>query len=378
MKKALIHDWLSVYAGAERCVQSFNNIWSDFDIFSLVDFLSDADRQIILNGKFARTSFIQNLPFAKTKFRNYLPFFPLAVEQFDLREYDLVLSSSHAVAKGVLTRHDQLHISYVHTPMRYAWDMYFEYLAEHGLSSGVKAMLVKYFLHRLRAWDLSCANRPDIYIANSNFVASRIRKIYGKSAKVIYPPVDTSNFKFNDKKDDFYVSVSRLVPYKKIDLIVRAFNENGKKLVVIGDGEQMSYIKSIAKPNVEILGYQDAQTTASYLGAAKAFVFAAVEDFGIAPVEAMACGTPVICLSKGGARESVKDGVSGVYFDEQNERSLNLAVDKFEKNLDKFDPDLIRKEAQFFSKELFEERIERFVRESYEKFRFGGSDGFKN
>ena len=177
MKKALVHDWFSVYAGAERCVESFINIWDDFDVFALVDFLNPQDRKIMLKNKRVSTSFVQNLPFAKTKFRNYLPLFPLAVEQFDLREYDLILSSSHAVAKGVLTRPDQLHISYIHTPIRYAWDMYFDYLEENSMRNGLKSALARYFLHKIRLWDLACANRVDLYIANSNFVADRIRKI---------------------------------------------------------------------------------------------------------------------------------------------------------------------------------------------------------
>lgn len=368
MKKALVCDWLETYAGAERCVQSFTDIWDDFEIFSLVDYLKFDDRQKILKGKFARTSFIQNLPFAKSKFRSYLPLFPLAIEQFDLSEFEVVLSSSHAVAKGALTHSNQLHISYIHTPMRYAWDMYFDYLRQNELERGLKAALARYFLHKIRLWDIGAANRADVYVANSNFIARRIRKIYGKDAAVIYPPVDTANFKLNENKEDFYVTVSRMVPYKKIDLIVRAFNESGKKLVVVGDGEQMNGIKNIAKSNVEILGFQSARETADLMGKAKAFVFAAVEDFGIAPVEAQACGTPVICLGKGGAKESVIDGITGVYFGEQSEDSLNEAVVKFEKIRDKFDPQAIRQNALKFSKERFEREIKGLVESSYERF----------
>lgn len=377
MKKALVHDWFSVYAGAERCVESFTNIWDDFDIFSLVDFLDSKDREIILKGKISQTSFIQNLPLSKNKFRNYLPLFPFAIEQLDLREYDLVLSSSHAVAKGVLTRHDQLHISYIHTPIRYAWDMYLNYLEQNSLQSGFKSLLARYFLHKIRLWDIACANRVDLYIANSNFVSNRIRKIYRKDSKVIYPPVDTNKFKINSKKDDFYITVSRLVAYKKVDLIVRAFNENGKKLVVIGDGNEMTRIKSIARSNIEILGFQDSKISADMMSRAKAFVFAAIEDFGITPVEAQACGTPVICLNRGGARESVIDGVSGVYFADQNVQGIVEAVDKFEKNLDKFDSNIIKAHAGRFSKERFESEIKEFVEDSYGKFRFGGIDALR-
>ena len=319
MKKALVCDWLETYAGAERCVQSFTDIWDDFEIFSLVDYLKFDDRQKILKGKFARTSFIQNLPFAKSKFRSYLPLFPLAIEQFDLSKFDVVLSSSHAVAKGALTHSNQLHISYIHTPMRYAWDMYFDYLRQNELERGLKAALARYFLHKIRLWDIAAANRADVYVANSNFIARRIRKIYGKDAAVIYPPVDTA-------------------------------------------------IKNIAKSNVEILGFRGAHETAELMGKAKAFVFASVEDFGIAPVEAQACGTPVICLGKGGAKESVIDGITGVYFGEQSEDSLNEAVVKFEKIRDKFDPQAIRQNALKFSKERFEREIKGLVESSYERF----------
>ena len=372
MKKALVHDWFSVYAGAERCVESFINIWDDFDVFALVDFLNSQDREIMLKNKRVSTSFVQNLPFAKTKFRNYLPLFPLAVEQFDLREYDLILSSSHAVAKGVLTRPDQLHISYIHTPIRYTWDMYFDYLEENSMRNGLKSALARYFLHKIRLWDLACANRVDLYIANSNFVADRIRKIYGKPSCVIYPPVDTSKFKTSPKKSDYYITVSRLVSYKKIDLIVKAFNENGKKLVVIGDGDEMKNIKSIAKNNIEILGFQESEKIARMMSEAKAFVFAAVEDFGIAPVEAQACGTPVICLDKGGAKESVIDQETGVYFSEQSVKGISQAVEKFEKIQDKFDSNVIKAHAQKFSKERFEKEIKEFVESGYRKFRLGG------
>ncbi|ABK82772.1 glycosyltransferase [Campylobacter fetus] len=371
MKKALVCDWLDKYSGAERCVESFTDIWNDFDIFSLVDFLNDTDRSVILKGKKASVSFIQNLPFSKSKFRNYLPFFPYAIEQFDLNEYDLVLSSSHCVAKGILTNHKQFHICYMHTPIRYAWDMYHSYLNEHKLNSGLKAMLVKWFLYRIRMWDYVSANRADKIIANSKFIASRIEKIYSRKADVIYPPVDTDSFTLNSDKDDYYVTCSRLVAYKKVDVIIRAFNKNGKKLVVIGDGEEMQNLKVLAKKNIELVGFQSSQNLKQYLQGARAFVFAAVEDFGISVVEAMACGTPVIALKKGGACESVEEGVCGNLFCEQNEDSLNAAIVEFEKNIDKFDPNLIRQNALKFSKDKFKKTINEYVNNEYEKFKNG-------
>ncbi len=369
MKKALVHDWFSVYAGAEKCVESFTNIWDDFEVYSLIDFLSDKDRDIILKGKKANTSFVQNLPKAKDKYRNYLPLFPVAIEQFDLSEYDVILSSSHAVAKGVLTHSNQLHISYVHTPIRYAWDLYHQYLKESGLDKGLKGKLAKYFLHKIRMWDMSTVNRVDYYIANSHYIARRIKKVYGKESTVIYPPVDVEKFELCEQKEEFYMTASRMVPYKKIDMIVEAFSKTDKKLVVIGTGPDMEKIKAKAGKNIELLGYQSDEVMINMMQKAKAFIFAAEEDFGITPVEAQACGTPVICLGKGGTKETVIDIVSGVHFMEQSVESLLEAVEKFENNIDSFEPKKIRENALRFSKERFEKEIKEFVEEKYEVFK---------
>ena len=374
MKKALIHDWFSTYAGAEKCVESFTNIWDDFEIYSLIDFLKGTDRDKILKGKRAHTSFIQKLPFAKDKYRNYLPLFPLAIEQFDLSGYDVVLSSSHAVAKGVLTHSNQLHIAYIHTPIRYAWDLYHQYLRESGLDSGLKGVLAKYFLHKIRLWDAVTANRVDHYVANSRYIARRIEKIYGKPSDVIYPPVDVDKFTLREAKEEFYLTASRMVPYKKIDLIVEAFSQTDKKLLVIGDGPDMAKIKSKAGKNVELLGFADDETMADLMGRAKAFVFAAEEDFGITPVEAQACGTPVICFGRGGARETVRDGESGLYFMEQNTKELLAAVAKFEQNYDKFEPTKIRENSLKFSRARFEAEIKSYVEKKYEEFKDGQND----
>ncbi|WP_298083074.1 glycosyltransferase family 4 protein [uncultured Campylobacter sp.] len=374
MKKALIHDWFSTYAGAEKCVESFTNIWDDFEIYSLIDFLSGTDRDKILKGKRAQTSFIQKLPFAKDKYRNYLPLFPLAIEQFDLSGYDVVLSSSHAVAKGVLTHSNQLHIAYVHTPIRYAWDLYHQYLRESGLDRGLKGVLAKYFLHKIRLWDASAANRVDHYVANSRYIARRIKKTYGKPSDIIYPPVDVDKFTLREAKEEFYLTASRMVPYKKIDLIVEAFSQTDKKLLVIGDGPDMAKIKSKAGKNIELLGFASDETMTDLMGRAKAFVFAAEEDFGITPVEAQACGTPVICFGRGGARETVRDGESGLYFMEQNARGLLAAVAKFEQNYDKFEPVKIRENSLKFSRARFEAEIKSYVEKKYEEFKDGLND----
>jgi len=374
MKKALIHDWFSTYAGAEKCVESFTDIWDDFEIYSLIDFLSERDRDKILKGKQAHTSFIQKLPFAKGKYRNYLPLFPLAIEQFDLSGYDVVLSSSHAVAKGVLTHSNQLHIAYVHTPIRYAWDLYHQYLRESVLDRGLKGMLAKYFLHKIRLWDASTVNRVDHYVANSRYIARRIKKTYGKHSDVIYPPVDVDKFTLREAKEEFYLTASRMVPYKKIDLIVEAFSQTDKKLLVIGDGPDMAKIRSKAGKNVELLGFADDKTMADLMGRARAFVFAAEEDFGITPVEAQACGTPVICFGRGGARETVLDGESGLYFMEQNTKELLAAVAKFEQNYDKFEPAKIRENSLKFSRARFEAEIKSYVEKKYEEFKDGLND----
>ncbi len=367
MKKALVHDWFSVYAGAEKCVESFTNIWDDFDVYSLIDFLSDKDRDIILKGKKANTSFIQKLPKAKTKYRNYLPLFPFAIEQFDLSEYDVILSSSHAVAKGVLTHSNQLHISYIHTPIRYAWDLYHQYLKESGLDKGFKGILAKYFLHKIRMWDISTINRVDHYIANSHYIARRIKKVYGKEATVIYPPVDVDKFELCKKKEEYYFTMSRMVPYKKIDLIVEAFSKTNKKLLVAGTGPDEEKIKKLAGNNIEFLGFISDKEAISYIQKAKAFIFAAEEDFGITPVEAQACGTPVICYGKGGATETVINNKTGIYFYNQTVDDIISAVNLFEKK--DFDYNFIRKHALKFSRSRFEDEIKNFVEIEYHKWK---------
>lgn len=367
MKKALIHDWYYVNGGAEKVIHSFNTIWKDFEHYALVDFLDEKDRDYILNGASVNTSFIQKLPTAKSNHRKFLQLFPYAIEQFDLNEYDLVLSSSASIAKGVMTNQNQLHICYCHSPMRYAWDLYHQYLEESnfGFLSGLYA---KYVLHKIRMWDVINSNRVDIFIANSNYIRSRIKKTYNREAKVIYPPVDVVNFELVEKKEDYYFTASRMVPYKKIELIVRAFNNMpNKKLVVAGNGPDYKKIKAIAKSNIELVGFLESEVLKSYISKAKAFVFAAEEDFGIIPVEAQACGTPVIAYNKGGLRETVTDKETGLLFNHQTEKSIIDAVTTFEKL--EFDPTVVRQNAMRFSKERFEKELNDFVTEEYSRFR---------
>lgn len=328
MKIAIIHDWLVTDAGAEKVLKAIVELYPNADIFSLVDFLSENERKNILDFKVVNTSFIQKLPFAKKYFRNYLPLFPIAIRSLDLRSYDLIISSSWAVAKGVKKAPHQLHVSYCHTPIRYAWDLYDEYISE---LSGVKKLVVKLTLSYLRAFDIKTLDDVDYFIANSNFVANRIKKTYNRDSVVIYPPVDVDSFTCKESKEEFYLCASRLVPYKKIKLIVETFNEMpNRKLKVIGSGDEFNDIKNIAKSNIEMLGYQSKKEMIKQMQNARAFVYAAVEDFGIVPIEALSCGTPVIALNDGATAETIKHKINGVHFSEQKKQSIKGAVKEFE------------------------------------------------
>ncbi len=366
MKIALVHDWLVNYAGSERVLEQIIELYPSADLFSLVDFLpAAAGERNFIHDKTVRTSFIQKMPFAKKKYRSYLPLMPFAVEQFDLSEYDLIISSCHAVSKGVLTKSGQLHICYCHTPIRYAWDLYHQYLKESGLKTGLKGLMARLSLHYVRMWDYIAANRVHYFVANSNFTAERIKRIYGRDAVVIYPPVEVSAFDLSPTaREDFYFTASRMVPYKKVDLIVEAFSKiPGKKLIIAGDGPDFRKIKSKAARNVEFLGYQTADMLRSYMQRAKAFVFAAEEDFGIIPVEAQACGTPVIAYGRGGARETVIENETGIFFGEQNVESLIGAVNQFEKSQDAFNRAGVRKNAERFGRERFKAEFKALVEE---------------
>lgn len=360
MKIAVIHDWLVELGGAELVLKEILECYPDADVFSLIDFLSEEDRKFYIRGKKVTTSFLQNIPKAKTLYRNFLPLMPIAIEQLDLRGYDLIISSSYAVAKGVITGPNQIHVCYCHSPIRYAWDMQFQYLEEAGLTKGLKSKFVKYILHKIRNWDVRSSFSVDHFLANSQFISKRIRKVYRRDSTVIYPPVNLDGFSLSETKQDFYLTASRMVPYKKIDLIVRAFNAMpNKKLVVIGTGPDFDKIKKQAGPNIELLGYQPFEQLKAKMGSAKAFIFAAEEDFGIVPLEAQACGTPVIAFGKGGALETVKDGVTGIYFDEQEESSIVNAVTSFEQKT--FDAKVIRKHAESFSTPRFHNELKCYI-----------------
>ena len=360
MKVAIVHDWLVTYAGAERVLEQIIDLYPKADLFSLIDHLSD-DRKFIFN-KTVNTSFLQHFPFVKKKYRLYLPLMPTAIERFDFSSYDLIISSSHAVAKGVKTNPDSTHICYCHTPIRYAWDLYDQYLEDFGLDKGLKSYIAKSILNYIKKWDFRTSNRVNYFIANSKYVSDRIRRIYGRDSKVIYPPVDTNKYTPKYQKENFYLTASRMVPYKKIDLIVEAFaSMPDKKLIVVGDGLEYYKIKSKSANNIELLGFQRTELFLDYMQRARAFVFAADEDFGITPVEAQACGTPVIAYGKGGVLETIINNKTGILFNEQNRDSLIDAVQRFENSSDLFNYSDIRKNAERFSIERFRYEFKKYV-----------------
>jgi glycosyltransferase involved in cell wall biosynthesis len=379
MKVAIVHDWIVVYAGAEKVLEQLLRLYPDADLYSLVDFLPERERGFIGSRK-VHTSFIQKLPFARRKFRHYLGLMPLAIEQFDLSAYDLIISSSYAVAKGVITGPNQLHVSYVHSPIRYAWDLQHQYLKETGLNKGFMGSIAKWMLHRMRLWDVRSANGVNSMVANSHYISRRIWKVYRRESTVIYPPVNIEQFDLCESKQDYYLTASRMVPYKKIDLIVEAFSRMpDKKLIVIGDGPEFSKVKAKAASNVKLLGYQPGEVLRKHMREARAFVFAAEEDFGIAPVEAQSCGTPVIALGKGGVLETVKGLESarptGVFFRQQTVESLMQAVREFEQNEHLIVYRNCRSNASRFSAEMFRERFLRHVDQQIVDFTLTSGDG---
>lgn len=375
LKYALVHEWLTPKAtgGSELVVQEILQ-HIDADPYALIDFESTNPESYLFQRQIG-TTFLQYFPGARGGVQKYLPLLPLAIEQLDLRPYDVILSSSHAVAKGVLTGPHQLHICYCHTPMRYAWDLTFDYLRSSALGRGVLGWATRWLLHYLRQWDVLSANRVDYFIANSQNTARRIWRYYRRPATVIYPPVHTERFPFQAQKQDFYLTVSRLVSYKKTSLIVRAFNQSGRSLVVIGSGPELQELRKIAKPNIQILGWQPDAVVAKYMAEAKAFVYAAHEDFGIAPVEAQACGTPVIAYGAGGALETVRDvrqysdTATGVLFSTQSEVALIEAVEYFETHAQAFNPEVVRSHALTFDAKAFARQYLSFVEHCCQEFR---------
>lgn len=366
LRVAIVHDFLYTYAGAERVLEQIVGLFPHADLFSLFDFLPEDQRHFILN-KPVTTSFLQRLPFARTKHRAYLPLMPLAIEQLDVSNYDLVLTSSYMAAKGVITGPNQLHICYCHSPVRYAWDLQHQYLDESKLGYSPKGLLARGILHYIRNWDARSAAGVDHFIANSRFIARRIEKLYRRDSAVIYPPVSTSDFQLQEDKEDFYVTASRLVPYKRIDLIVEAFNKMpDKRLIVVGGGPDLERIRAMAGKNVRVLGHQPFKRMRRYFQMAKGFVFAAQEDFGIVPIEAMACGTPVIAFGQGGVTETVRHGETGIFFPHQTPESICDAVREFEQTT--FWPAArIRSHAMSFDAAYFRANLAGYVQHAWQQ-----------
>ena len=370
MKVAIIQEWLVTVGGSDKVTKAILDVFPEADIYTLVAKKEICD-ELGIPWEQVHTSFIQNMPFAQKKHRAYLPLFPFAIEQFDLRGYDVIISSSHCVAKGVLTKEDQLHICYCHSPIRYVWDMYNEYLEESNLSKGLKSWLVRYMLHRIRKWDLLSSFRVDHYISNSDYVGRRIKETYRRESTTIHPPIDISNFELCTNKQEYYLTSSRLVAYKKIDVVIEAFNKMpDNKLIVIGGGPNLEAYRKLAGPNVEVMGYQPFDVLKEKMQHAKAFVFAADEDFGMIPIEAQSCGTPVIAFGHGGSLETVCDGKTGLFFKKQTAESIIEAVNRFEGLGEQpFLPMDCRKWAEGFSEERFKKEIKEFVEQKYQEFK---------
>ena len=359
MRIALVHDWFPAYRGGERVVSSMLDLLPEADVFTLFDFLTKEERDAYFGGRRFTVSAMNSWPFVRRSYRHLFFLCPFFIEQFNVVEYDGVISSSAAFARGVITRPDQPHLCYVHSPIRYAWDQQFEYLAQAGLRLGPKGFLFRWMLHRMRIWDVRTAFGPDLMVANSTYVRERIRHIYGRDAQVIFPPVEVDNMPFCERKDDYYVVASFLVPYKRIDLIVRAFNAMpNRRLRVVGEGQQARELQAIAGPNIAFTGYLSRATFLDTIAKAKAFVFAGCEDFGIVMAEAQACGTPLIAFGRGGARDIVRSADSsaaptGLLFGRQTTEAIIAAVEAFEAGNGETVPEACRENAMRFSEARF-------------------------
>jgi glycosyltransferase involved in cell wall biosynthesis len=363
---AIIHEWLVTLAGAESVLRSIYKLFPG-TIYTLF-YDSDAMHGTPWEHQEIKTSFLQRIPFGKKHHRAFLPFYPLAIEQFDLREHKIIISSSYAVAKGILNSSDQLHICYCHSPMRYIWDLTFEYLDAAGLNGGLKSMIVRALFHQIRIWDAISSNRVNEFVANSHYIAHRIWKCYNRRARVIYPPVDVDRFYLSSKKENYFLTISRLVPYKRIDIMIQAFNKLKLPLMIIGEGPSEDSLKKIAGPTITFLGHQSPTKVEEYLSKARAFVFSAEEDFGIVNVEAQASGIPVIAYGRGGALETVIENETGYFFYKQKPEDLIDIIQKFLKNEETFNPEKIRNNALRFPRSRFEREFKEFIDEAWEHF----------
>ena len=368
LKIAIIHDWLVGKFGAENVLAEIIKICPNSEIFTIIDYIPNKDRDF-LQGRKTNQSFIAKLPFARKHFRKYLSLMPIAIEQFDLSGFDIIISISAAVAKGVIPKPDQLHICYINSPIRYAWDMEEQYIKESNIK-GLKKILLKYSLHKIRMWDVASSYRVDHFISNSNFIKARVEKYYRRESDVLNPNIDIDYFiqeKDESKKSDYFFTIARHVPYKKIDLIIEAFNQMpDKKLIVGGSGEQTEYLKEIAGPNITFTGHIKREELRSYMQNAKAFIYAALEDFGIVMGESLSAGTPVIAYGKGGSRDIVKDkseyrDATGILFPDQRKESLINAVNDFCNNEKIFNTENCINSVQHLSAENFRTSFQKIV-----------------
>lgn len=362
MKIALVHDWLTNMGGAERLIINFKELYPEAPIYTTVYNPENLDKE--LQNIDVRTSFLQKKKKARTNHQKYFPLMPMAFESFDLNEYDIVLSSSTSCAKGVITNPDTMHVCYCNSPMRYGWEFYYEYTENMGY---FKKSLVRYLMNYIRVWDQVSSNRVDYFIANSENVAKRIWKHYRRESVVIHPAVRTKLFNISEIDEDYFLIVSRLVPYKKIDIAVKAFDDLGLPLVIIGGGPELDKLKVMAKDNIKFLGRQPDEVIKEYYSKCRAFIFPGEEDFGITPVEAQASGRPVIAYGRGGALETVVEGETGIFFKQQTVESLKEALNKFDKM--KFDKVKIREHAMQFDEDKFKKKINNFIISSYEEFK---------
>ena len=360
---AIVHDWLTTMRGGEKVLEAICGLFPNADLYTLIHRKGSTSPTI--EGMPIHTSFIQHLPFAGRIHRYYLPLFPAAMERFELADYDLVISSHHCVAKGVRTPPETLHICYCHTPMRYLWTLYDEYFGE-GKAGFITRLGVQMFLGYLRRWDVRTAQCPKHFVANSGHVRRRIREIYHRESEVVHPPVDVGSFVPSHVNDRYYLVAGALVPYKRVDLAVEAFNRTGERLVIAGEGPDLIRLKRTAKQNIEFVGWQtDAQLRVLYSGC-RVLVFPGEEDFGIVPLEAMASGKPVIAFGKGGALETVVDGVTGLLFANQSVDSLLDAIRRCSSR--DFEPEVLRKHALKFDRSVFLERFGHLVHQWWEEF----------
>lgn len=367
MRVALVHDWLVSMRGGERVLEAFCELFPDADLYTLVH--KPGACSATIERMRIRPSFLDRLPMAHERYRHLLPLFPFAIEAFDFNGYDLVLSSSHCVAKGVITPPSAVHISYVHTPMRYLWDQYGEYFGP-GRAGPITRLGARMFATPLRVWDEASANRVDVYISNSHHVAARVRKRYRRASDVVHPPVDVERFTVRSESEieDYYLMVSALVPYKRIDVAIEAFRRSGRRLKIVGTGPEASRLEALAGGSVEFLGRRSDEEVAELYSRCRAFVFPGEEDAGITPLEAQAAGRPVIALARGGAletviglSESVRRAPTGVFFPEPTVDALSAALQRFEQNLPLFEPLVARRNAESFDRRVFKQRMRELI-----------------